>query len=197
MTLGENLQTLRTARGLSQEDVARVLYVSRQSVSKWENNAAEPGVENLKALAKLYGVTLDRLLLAEELTTGDDIQSAGEDDLGLSSGVPTDRKRADRAYLIWTGVLVALCAAEAAVLMRSYAAVTIPFSVIAMVVGIWVRYPAMWVVTVCLFGVDLLWSVVELTMGGVVPGAIGLAADLIWLWAICRPAMRERFGMRG
>lgn len=197
MTLGENLQTLRTARGLSQEDVARVLYVSRQSVSKWENNAAEPGVENLKALAKLYGVTLDRLLLAEEQMTGDDIRSVEEDDPGPSSGAPAGRRGADRAYLIWTGVLAALCAAEAAVTMRYYAAVTIPYSVIAMVVGIWVRYPAMWVVTVCLFGVDLLWSVVELTMGGVVTGTIGLAADLIWLWALCRPAMRERFGMRG
>lgn len=66
MTLGENLQKLRTAKGLSQEDVARGMYVSRQSVSKWENDIAEPGVENLKTLAKLYGVTLDRLLLAEE-----------------------------------------------------------------------------------------------------------------------------------
>ena len=65
MTLGENLQKLRAAKGLSQQDVARTLYVSRQSVSKWENDAAEPGVENLKALAKLFGVTLDRLLLAE------------------------------------------------------------------------------------------------------------------------------------
>ena len=197
MTLGENLQKLRTAKGLSQEDVARVLYVSRQSVSKWENDAAEPGVEGLKALAKLYGVTLDQLLLAEEPAAGDDIQSAGEDDPGPPSVAPADRKRADRAYLIWTGVLVALCAAEAAVFMRYYHTVTIPWSVIAMVVGIWVRYPAMWVVTVCLFGVDLLWSVVELTMGGVITGPIGLAADLIWLWAMCRPAMRERFGMRG
>ena len=46
--------------------MARRLYVSRQSVSKWENDASEPGVENLKALARLYGVTLDQLLLAEE-----------------------------------------------------------------------------------------------------------------------------------
>ena len=50
MTLGENLQKLRAAKGLSQQDVARTLYVSRQSVSKWENDAAEPGVENLQAL---------------------------------------------------------------------------------------------------------------------------------------------------
>ena len=62
MTLGENLQNLRKEAGLSQEQVAQQLFVSRQTVSKWENNLAEPGVENLKALAGLYGVTLDRLV---------------------------------------------------------------------------------------------------------------------------------------
>lgn len=61
MTLGENLQKLRKSAGLSQEEVAGRLFVSRQSVSKWENDQAEPGVENLKALAALYGVTMDQL----------------------------------------------------------------------------------------------------------------------------------------
>lgn len=42
MTLGENLQQLRKSAGLSQEEVAGRLFVSRQSVSKWENDQAEP-----------------------------------------------------------------------------------------------------------------------------------------------------------
>lgn len=62
MTLCENLKRLRTEKGLSQEEVAGQLFLSRQTISKWENNLAEPGVENLKALARLYGVTLDQLL---------------------------------------------------------------------------------------------------------------------------------------
>lgn len=66
MTLGENLQNLRRAGGLSQEEVAQKLFVSRQSVSKWENDQAEPGVENLKTLARLYGVSVDVLVGAEE-----------------------------------------------------------------------------------------------------------------------------------
>ena len=60
MTLGENLQRLRKEKELSQEDVARALFVSRQTISKWETDKAEPGVDNLKALANLYG-TLDQL----------------------------------------------------------------------------------------------------------------------------------------
>ena len=63
MTLGENLRLLRREKGLSQEQVAQTLFVARQTISKWENGQAEPGVESLKALAKLYGVSLDRLVL--------------------------------------------------------------------------------------------------------------------------------------
>ena len=62
MTLGENLKRLRKDRGLSQDEVARKLFLSRQSVSKWELDRSEPGVENLKALSRLYGVTADVLL---------------------------------------------------------------------------------------------------------------------------------------
>ena len=55
MTLGGNLQNLRKEAGLSQEQVAQALFVSRQSVSKWENDQAEPGVENLKTLPSCTG----------------------------------------------------------------------------------------------------------------------------------------------
>lgn len=57
MTLGENLKRLRKDRGLSQDEAARKLFLSRQSVSKWELDRSEPGVENLKALSRLYGAT--------------------------------------------------------------------------------------------------------------------------------------------
>lgn len=67
MTLGERLQQLRQRSGLSQEEVAQKLFLTRQSVSKWENGQAEPGVKNLKALARLYGVTVDALVGTEEL----------------------------------------------------------------------------------------------------------------------------------
>lgn len=66
MTLGENLQRLRKEKGLSQEEVAQALFVSRQSVSKWETDKAEPGVKALKGLGRLYGVTLDELVGAAE-----------------------------------------------------------------------------------------------------------------------------------
>ena len=66
MALGENLQKLRSEKGLSQEEVARALFVSRQTISKWETGKAEPGIKALKGLGRLYGVTLDELASATE-----------------------------------------------------------------------------------------------------------------------------------
>lgn len=65
MNLGENIYRLRTQKNLSQGDLADALEVSRQSVSKWENNAAVPELEKLKKMSQLFGVTLDELVSGE------------------------------------------------------------------------------------------------------------------------------------
>ena len=62
MELGEKLAALRKQRGLSQMDAAEALGVSRQAVSRWEVGASSPGTDNLLALSKLYGVSLDTLV---------------------------------------------------------------------------------------------------------------------------------------
>jgi len=59
------LKQMRTKFGLSQEELASKIGVSRQAVSKWERAEASPDTENLILLAKLYGVTIDELLRAE------------------------------------------------------------------------------------------------------------------------------------
>lgn len=61
MNLGENIYRLRTERSLSQGDLADMLDVSRQSVSKWENNSAVPELDKLIRLAQIFSVTLDEL----------------------------------------------------------------------------------------------------------------------------------------
>ena len=62
MSLGENIYKLRTGKRLSQEDFAAAMEVSRQSVSKWENNMAVPELEKLIKMAKLFEVSLDELV---------------------------------------------------------------------------------------------------------------------------------------
>ena len=64
--ISENLSTLRKLHGLTQEQVAEKVGVSRQAVAKWENGDSIPDVINCVALAKLYNVTLDDLVNYEE-----------------------------------------------------------------------------------------------------------------------------------
>ena len=67
MEFNEKLQELRKQKGLTQEELAGILYVSRAAVSKWESGRGYPGIDSLKAIAKFYCVTIDELLSGEEV----------------------------------------------------------------------------------------------------------------------------------
>ena len=65
MTFGEKLYELRKKHGLSQEQLAEVLNVSRQSISKWEGNVNYPDSDKLIALSDYFHVSLDYLMKAD------------------------------------------------------------------------------------------------------------------------------------
>lgn len=65
MELSERLLEFRKRRGLTQEDLAREIGVTRQAVSKWERGVIAPSTTNLIALGELYGVHLDELVHGE------------------------------------------------------------------------------------------------------------------------------------
>ena len=69
MEFNEKLQELRKQKGLTQEDLAEKLYVSRTAISKWESGRGYPNIESLKAIAKFFGVTVDELLSSGEVLT--------------------------------------------------------------------------------------------------------------------------------
>lgn len=62
MNLGNNLFQARKRAGLSQEQVAEKLGVSRQTISKWETDESVPDIYQSKKLAKIYSLTLDELI---------------------------------------------------------------------------------------------------------------------------------------
>ncbi len=67
MEFNEKLQELRKRRGLTQEELAELLYVSRTAISKWESGRGFPNIDSLKAISKFFSVSLDELLSGEEL----------------------------------------------------------------------------------------------------------------------------------
>lgn len=67
MELSQKLQQLRKQKGYTQEDLAKKLFVSRTAISKWESGRGYPSIESLKAIAKVFDVTVDFFLSGEEM----------------------------------------------------------------------------------------------------------------------------------
>lgn len=86
--LKDNLTMLRNMHGLSQEELAGRIGISRQAYAKWESGATVPDVEKCKNLADFYGVTIDSL-----------IQTVAEDTIGMIPPAPKGKN-------IWGSVTV-------------------------------------------------------------------------------------------
>ena len=62
MELARQLKLRREERGLSQDEVAKAIFVSRQTVSNWENDKTYPDVQSLLLLSQLFGISIDELI---------------------------------------------------------------------------------------------------------------------------------------
>lgn len=93
----ERLVQLRKEHGLSQEELAAKLGVSRQAVSKWERGEASPDTDNLIALAKLYQISLDELLDHKVETKEEKIEVDTSSD---------EKKKKDKVHIGWNGIHV-------------------------------------------------------------------------------------------
>ena len=69
MTFGEKLKKLRTDNGLTQDELAEKIYVTRTAISKWETDKGYPSIDSLKELSSLFKISID------ELISDDDIQN--------------------------------------------------------------------------------------------------------------------------
>ena len=69
MEFNEKLQQLRAHKGITQEELAQALFVSRTAISKWESGRGYPNIDSLKQLAKFFGVSIDELLSSGEVLT--------------------------------------------------------------------------------------------------------------------------------
>ncbi len=110
MKLAEKLVCLRKEKGLSQSELAEMVNVSRQAISRWETGAAIPSTENLKYLGTLYDVSLDYLL-------NDDADEPGQkkgspDQPETKPAVPDSptKRSSKRTAIKWTAIVLVLLA---------------------------------------------------------------------------------------
>lgn len=105
MTLGEKLQQLRKSKGLSQEQLAAQIAVSRQAISKWELGEAMPDTDNVVQLSKVFNVSIDYLL-------NDEYES--DMDIPVVKETQTKMKRSYKKRIV-TLLSVFLCASGIAI----------------------------------------------------------------------------------
>lgn len=110
MKLSDKIIKLRKTAGMSQEDLAQKLNVSRQAISRWESGTAMPDANNILQLSKLFGVTTDYLL-------NDDYQS--DDDLPKVKAVQNDDLGQIMIYLVTIEVMVLLMQFMTTVLLQN------------------------------------------------------------------------------
>ena len=67
MEFNEKLQQLRKSKGLTQEELAKELYVSRTAVSKWESGRGYPNIDSLKEISRYFSVSIDELICSDEI----------------------------------------------------------------------------------------------------------------------------------
>ena len=95
MELNEKLQELRKSKGMTQEELAEALYVSRTAISKWESGRGTPSIESLKQISAFFSVSIDDLLSAEKI---------------LSLAEQEHKVNQQNRIHLWTGI-IDLCSA--------------------------------------------------------------------------------------
>ena len=94
MTFGEKLKEARKEAGLSQEQLAEKMSVSRSAIAKWENDKGMPDINNLKAIAQLLNVSIDYLLDDDEKISFNEIKEPVNLDDYTVTGKCRDKKDA-------------------------------------------------------------------------------------------------------
>ena len=117
----DNLKTLRRARGLSQEELAGRLHVTRQTISKWENALSVPDAELLLRLAEELEVPVSRLLggPVEEEPAPDQVAAHLAE---LNRLLAERNRRSRRIWRVVAGVLIGLAAATVLLILLDAAA---------------------------------------------------------------------------
>ena len=191
MTLGENIYRLRTEKNLSQGDLANALEVSRQSVSKWENNSAVPELDKLIRMAQIFGITIDELVTdaVRQSAAAPAAPAAPEEPRIIYIEKPV-RQTVNAAQIL--GIILTACSllalilmfcfgdhnelAEAAILCLTAAGCGI-FCIVSKHPLLWCSWGGCVVYWVCVFVLSARW---EAEIPAVILGALLIGAALLY-----------------
>ena len=120
--LQDNIRSLRKARGLSQEEVAQRLHITRQTLSKWENGLSVPDAQLLLKLAEILEVSVAQLLEGSTETNEDEQDTVAEQLERLNLLLAERNRRSRRIWRIVAGVLIGAAVVTMLLLLLSFIA---------------------------------------------------------------------------
>ena len=136
MEVGGRIRELRTERGMSQDDLAARVYVSRQTISSWENGKTYPDVQSLLLLSEIFGASVDSLIKGDVET--------------MNETIDRDIETMKRLSYVMLGFLLLMIAAMIWVCLQAFAwdwplEQTVPTFVLALVLWGVAMFAACWV----------------------------------------------------
>lgn len=102
MNLAHNIKTLRKQHHMTQDDLAKKLNVSRQTISKWESHKTEPDIDTLSELSKIFHVSIDELIHGQY----PDVPDIQEDNTNLQKDILKTQRKNHTLLVFITGVIV-------------------------------------------------------------------------------------------
>lgn len=146
MTIGTKIQTLRKQKGMSQEQLAEALGVSRQAVSKWEAEQSVPDIDKIIAICDFFGVTTDYILRGAEITQSQpEPEPTPQYTYNISeteSNEKAEAKRKKSALLLAVAIMLYILCVVPPILFEDVLGVVLMFVMIAAATGI-IVYRAM------------------------------------------------------
>lgn len=181
MNLGEKIYQQRTKKKMSQGDLAEILNVSRQSISKWENNSSIPDLDKIVKMSEIFEISLDELIKGETpvIDINDDIN---KDSIHIKSEDKQSKQPSNMQRLIG---IVLLCMAFIMVMMSLFLG--------GILSGLIFASPLIACGLICLFcnknaGLWCSWAI-YLLMTAYLIWATGITWDVVFLTFIWTPSM--------
>ncbi len=140
MTIGAKIQTLRKQRGMSQEQLAEALGVSRQAVSKWEAEQSVPDIDKIISICDYFGVTSDYILRNAELPKNDQQSEPIIERTYNISENKVDEENAEKqkesALLLGVAIMLYILCVVPVIIFQNVFGVVLMFVMIAVATGI-------------------------------------------------------------
>jgi transcriptional regulator with XRE-family HTH domain len=184
-SIGERLYDLRNRNNMSQGNLADKLDVSRQTISKWENNICLPEAEKLLQLSEIFGVSIDYIMKGETITEPEPVYIYVKDpESNTKYNDKVIRKYAGAAIAVICGLLTLIFILDSSIFIL----LTAPLTILGILMATNIKHPwliASWIIYIVgVVALPFFTAISPLTIFYPVTYTKGYTLHLLWSWSI-------------